>query len=328
MDGVGKTDATINAYLQRGRQLWQRAIKEHGLSPDEASPQSYLAWLQTLLPTLKPASRRQYIASSRELLLAMHEKLPRQAGWNEDLVAAIHQVQQMQSSHYSSSGSSAKRWRGRTSSQKTKKCSTNDILKLAKETAEIRGKWIKPALLWMSANILVGLRPCEWRYAELAQWDGKTWLVVRNAKNTNGRAHGEVRHLDLTDMKPIELRALKLQLASISAYSRDAGLWKAYYQGVRQTLHRITRRFLPSQRKYPTLYSSRHQFAANAKATGMGKSELGALMGHAVDTTAGSHYGRKKHGSGTCRIKPDMTEVEKVRERSAIRQRGALKGIR
>ena len=45
-----------------------------------------------------------------------------------------------------------------------------------------------------------------------------------------------------------------------------------------------------------TLYSARHQFAADAKAAGLSKAEIAALMGHRSIETAGEHYGRRSAG--------------------------------
>lgn len=180
----------------------------------------------------------------------------------------------------------------------------------------LTGKWIKLALIWMAANIIVGLRPCEWRNAALTEIGSKLTLTVVNAKNTNGRAHGKLRHLEVTDLKPNELKMVKVQLKAIRFFVKDDKSWEEYYRGVRKTIHRITRRFLTDRKKFPTLYSTRHQFSANAKKEGMSKIEVAALMGHAVDTTAGFHYGKKKHGKGGCRVKPDVLGVLRVKVKS------------
>jgi hypothetical protein len=312
MDGVGKTDVTVQAYLNRGRQLWQRAIRETGLNPDEMLPTAYLAWLEKLLPTLKSASRRQYIASSKALLAQMYASEKPSNGEEADLKAAIRRIGGMQSSEYSETVTT-RRGRGRTSSQKSKQIIWDDLRTLARESQQMRGRWIRPALLWLATNMLVGLRPSEWRFASLDELEGRVTLVVLNAKNTNGRAHGEKRHLDITGLGFKAVMRIRAQIQSASQHAGDDVAWNAYYTGCRQTIHQLTRKFLPKLRKYPSLYSSRHQFAANAKSAGMSKVELAALMGHAVDDTAGSHYGKKKHGSGACRVKADTNEMDKVR---------------
>lgn len=53
---------------------------------------------------------------------------------------------------------------------------------------------------FLSANVLVGLRPSEWEHASLVTpWEGaEAALLVRNWKTTNGRGNGEGRLLVLS----------------------------------------------------------------------------------------------------------------------------------
>lgn len=315
---MSQSAATIQAYLKRGKQLWLCASSTCGLDPVDMTPAAFLVWLEAKLPTLQPASRRQYIASSKQFLLRLRDIPHLHQMSRKDLDVAIQQSMQMQSAQYTPTGNIKKSWRGKTSSQKSKKLNISDIATLSNQANNLRGKWIKPAILWLTANMLVGLRPSEWRYAQLNMLKESIILQVINAKFSNGRANGEKRHIDLTGLNPVELKLVKLQINVASYHASDEASWNRYYSGIRKAIHRITRTTLPNQRKYPTLYSSRHQFAANAKSAGMNKVEIAALMGHAVDTTAGSHYGKKKHGSGSCRVKASMTEMASVRVKSPM----------
>lgn len=63
-----KTPETAAAYQHRGRQLWNRAAKECASTHSSLQPKEFVGWLLSILPLLKPASRRQYLASSREWL--------------------------------------------------------------------------------------------------------------------------------------------------------------------------------------------------------------------------------------------------------------------
>jgi hypothetical protein len=168
----------------------------------------------------------------------------------------------------------------------------------------------------MAANNIVGLRPIEWKSAYIDVVDGETLLVVVNAKNTNGRAHGMLRHLNLSNVKETEINLIHRQLAIVGRYNTNDTSWARYYSAIRLTIYKMTRKALSSRRKYPTLYSTRHQFAANAKSVGLSKVEIAALMGHAVDVTAAEHYGRRKHGSGQLGVRPDANEVLRVRVNS------------
>lgn len=55
---------------------------------------------------------------------------------------------------------------------------------------------------------------------------------------------------------------------------------------------------LPPVLEYPTLYSTRHQAVANAKANGLDEISIASLFGHISTTTARLHYGKAIHGSG------------------------------
>jgi len=69
----------------------------------------------------------------------------------------------------------------------------------------------------------------------------------------------------------------------------------------------------PKRTSHATLYSMRHQFSANAKASGFTREEIAALMGHAVDTTATQHYGKKTAGYEMITVRPDPAEVARIR---------------
>lgn len=307
-----RTLQTINAYQKRGEQLWNRAAKESEVWPKQLCPSKYYEWFESILPTLKPATRRQYIAATRTFVESLRKNAIGISCENNKLYDIINKCKIMQSCNYSP-GDKLKQWRGKTSSQKAKKVTIQEIAVLAEKSKNKKGKWIKPALIWMSANLLVGLRPTEWRQASIMIVNSKKILVVVNAKNTNLRSHGELRNIDISELEVTEVFRIETQLKAIKYYVKDDLSWNSYYSGVRHSIHRLNREYFPNKRKYPSLYSTRHQFAANAKSEGMSKAEVAALMGHAVDTTASMHYGKKKHGSGKCGVKPDLKDVQKIR---------------
>jgi len=166
--------------------------------------------------------------------------------------------------------------------------------------------------VWIAANRFVGLRPSEWRNVVLKEGNSII-LEVRNGKYSNGRANGEFRHIDITYLRKKELVIIKRQLKFAAQFATTDADWNSYYGGVRQAIYRIARRIQGDQRKYLSFYSTRHQFSADAKASGMSRAEVAALMGHASDKTATAHYGKKKHGGSGFRVKPDANEVATVR---------------
>lgn len=306
---------TALAYQHRGRQLWNRASKECGCTPSSLLPADFLGWLLSMLSTLKPASRRQYLASSREWLGYLKCEPSNTKDVTQSFSEAIISLSHYSSCDFSYSKKVTPR-RGNTSSQKAKQFKNDDLIKLIQAAKEMSSKWAVPSVVWMTANSIVGLRPIEWKSAYLGVVDGDKVLVVVNAKNTNGRSHGKLRHLNLTKINEAELSLILKQLNIAGKYNIDDVTWSRYYNAVRLTIYHMTRKTLSNRRKYPTLYSTRHQFAANAKAADLGKSEIAALMGHAVDTTATMHYGRKKHGSGRFGVNPVADEVLRIKVRS------------
>lgn len=307
-----RSDGTVAAYLKRGELLWNRAAVELVTSPVTLSPFDFLIWIESILPMYKPATRRQYIASIREWLMHIKDTWTKYGADSFVIDQAISRSQQMQSCNYSLLVK-PKNWGNRTSSLKAKKIDMDELLYAVKQSISMRGKWIKQAMRWMLINILVGLRPCEWRNATINKVNGKLTLVVVNAKHTFQRSNGESRHLDISGLRAIELRWIRMHLRSIEDFVHDDGKWQQYYEAIRKTIRRVMRKLLPDVKKYPSLYSTRHQFAANAKFSGFSKTEVAALLGHASNITAGEHYGKKKHGRGGCKVKPDSSEVSTVR---------------
>ena len=301
--------------MHRGYNLWQQAAYDKAVSVRALAPDDFLSWLEDKLTQLKASSRRQYLAASREWLANLQVTETPYGGTASDLDNTIHRCLMMKSANYTPAIKQQQK-RGNTSSQKAKKISPAEIQKLATNQADLKGKWIKPAVIWMAANVLLGLRPIEWRTARLIETKGQLMLVVNNAKNTNGRSHGTLRHLNLSHLPEKDTQLIQGQLQAVSYFVDCDASWSTYYEGVRKAIRRLTRANLPKQSKYPSLYSSRHQFAANAKYGGLTKPEIAALMGHAVDDTASMHYGKKKHGSGGFLVKATPAEISRVRVKS------------
>lgn len=301
-----RSEATIQAYLKRGDELWNRASKELGIEPDYLSPLQYIEWIKKLLVTLRPSSKRQYIAAAREHLKTMPEK-------SYEFELALKVIMMMQGKDYFDP-ICQKIKEPKTSSHKAKHINLNKFIHSCKEEMKSgKSKWTLPALTWLSANVFVGLRPCEWRYAELLIVDSKTILKVRNAKATNGRSHGELRHIDITSFCKTRKEFVKKQLRIIANLEPTEEAWNSYYNSIRRKIYSLVRKVGKFQNRYPTLYSARHQYAADAKSAGLDLNSIAALMGHATNETVKETYGKKRHGSGQFSAKPDTNEVSKVR---------------
>ena len=189
--------------------------------------------------------------------------------------------------------------------------------------------------LTLESSVRFGLRPREWIDAELitvADPDSgrhSDALRVQNAKHSHKRAHSATRTLIIDRDEATE--------ALLARTAETINVWRAYVerfaadhgeqpnsadreQAIRvilsvagQSLRRATQRLgLPAY----TLYSARHQFAANAKAAGLDQVEVAALMGHASPETAGEHYGKRRSGSkGGFIVRPAEADIAAVEAR-------------
>lgn len=204
----------------------------------------------------------------------------------------------------------------KTSAMKSKKISDNELKEILRHLSKNKYKWGVPLQKWLIAGSLTGLRPSEWRDVNVeGEDDGDFILVVRNMKNTNGRSHGEFRTLDLSSFSDRQLSIIQKHINTSNKFNQ-LGLWENFYSGCASLMKLVTRKLWPQKKKYPTLYTMRHRFSSNAKASGFTTIEIAALMGHASDETAQIHYGRKTYGSKSRMPKPNKTDMKNVIKKS------------
>ena len=184
---------------------------------------------------------------------------------------------------------------------------------------------------WILLGSVVGLRPHEWGQAELiygrleSKGDGSgpveavgpgpvvPLLRVRNAKATNGRAHGEFRHLALDTVQPEVVEMIGM-FADMMREVVAAGEYQRVYSGASKLLYRVNSELhAGDSQRWIQLYSPRHRFSAEAKLA-FSKEEAAALLGHATNKTAGKHYGRRNTASGGLGVRPLGQEVARVRQ--------------
>jgi hypothetical protein len=189
----------------------------------------------------------------------------------------------------------------------------------------------------------IGLRPHEWGQAQLIfasphelgdveagpdsgepPVDGALlpYLRIRNAKATNGRSHGEFRHLNLSALQP----AMVEMVGEFSALMNEvvtSGNYALYYSACQKLLWRInTGIHSKNDRKWVQLYSPRHKFSSDAKKS-LESGGVAALMGHATTKTASEHYGRRAHSTGSLGPRPVASEVIRVRKVRGYKARNA-----
>jgi hypothetical protein len=142
-------------------------------------------------------------------------------------------------------------------------------------------------------------------------------VIVRNAKATHGRSHGETRTLVFEELDDAEREAIgaTVELAHAwAARGKSAVLQKL----VADALYRAARAALGRREAYPSLYTFRHQAIANWK-TERDAFEVAALCGHARTETAARHYAARRHAWRGARPKaanPSASDVMAVRLRN------------
>lgn len=158
----------------------------------------------------------------------------------------------------------------------------------------IKGAWGVRAVKMLLAGMVFGLRPVEWEGATYEKQQGLILLTVKNAKNTNGRAHSPTRLVAAPLDHPLTEVAMA-HLIDVQSYLSVPGKSIGKYTDeCNQAIKKVMLDIGKKKWSGPGLamYSGRHQFAANAKAAGCTETEIAYLMGHSSAVTAGAHYGR------------------------------------
>jgi integrase len=199
----------------------------------------------------------------------------------------------------------------RGAQQRAFRLSLADLQRLLDEL-RARGERGSEASDWYMSTVLTGLRPCEWRSAELV---GDS-LCVSNAKSTNGRAFGPTRTIDVSGLLGFERECLIRHLAALEG-QRDEPAFARKYKAVRTVIRDAGQRLWPKRLHRPSLYTARHQFAAGAKTT-WPPAEVAALMGHASTRSAPAYYAPARSAVGGVRVRPSDADVRAVKAKNAL----------
>lgn len=296
-----RTEQTKKTYLRRARDLAQACRKSLKIPNNTVLDYRQLVgWLANRRPRWSKRTWRQYKASVAYFL---EEEIKRGNGIAQEALEALIPLDSTPGQAKTKS----------TSANKQKKLPAADLRALRKALDESTSVWASDLERWIEAGLLTGLRPVEWGQSRVEYSPALgPILVVNNAKSTNGRSHGPKRTLLLSGLTAEERNVIEEHVARAQEWAQ-AGQYDRFYHGCSLALSRIVRKRWPNRDSYISLYSLRHQFAANAKASGFTRLEIAAMMGHAVDDTAAVHYGRKRAGFDLVRITPDPADVAKVK---------------
>ncbi len=297
------TEDTRQAYRHRAVGLMVRCVRECGIQEADLSPILFAEWLLSLRPHLRPASWRQYRSA-----VACWADVDGGPEWT----SAVRMLRFCDEPY-----TPRRELPLRTSAHKAKTAKESGRARLIRYLLAANSKWAVSAARWLVAGSITGLRETEWRRAQLIVDDQKIQLRVINAKATNGRGNGAERVLDLGALSHGELDCIRAHLETARRH-HEQGTFERYQKACQLRVRVAAKKLWPSRDRRPTLYTMRHQFAADAKARGLSREEVAALMGHASRETVARHYGKKRSGQGErSRVLPSLEDVARLRQDSA-----------
>lgn len=185
----------------------------------------------------------------------------------------------------------------RTSARRKKVVTPKHVEQISTLVTERESEWGVALVLWLESAIATGLRPNEWRTAELIEKDDRLILRSENFKYNAERSYGPFREIDITDLESDTISTIKRHMNVVTGL-KAGGLWQRYYDGCAALLYWCNKKLWPHRKANVTLYTGRHQFSANAKADeSVSEVERAAMMGHGTTKTSSERYGYRRNGS-------------------------------
>lgn len=191
----------------------------------------------------------------------------------------------------------------RGSGLRQKHLSPADLAAIENWVTARRLRWGTSLLLLLKAGVMTGLRPSEWLGANMIMLPrDRQALRVKNAKNiysetdlrwakTGGKNNQEYRTIPLDHLDEYDVKIISDHMAFANAMGLE-GYYDKYIRGCLDVLNRATLRIWPRRKKRPSLYSARHQFAANCKVA-LTPEQTAVLLGHRSIRTQTECYGRR-----------------------------------
>lgn len=193
----------------------------------------------------------------------------------------------------------------------------NDLITILRSGKN--GRFKRLAADMLEAGIATGLRPIEWKDAELID----DVLHVTNAKFRPGiSGNGNKRELILVDdcITADQRAAIDRVLSALNGVEWDE-IGTHVRRALRGARNKLKKMSLISGKEMRTrIYDARHQFAADAKISlDYEGGEVAAAMGHRSAVTAHSSYGNRKKGRVGLPVKPSRVSVQNVDQPSLDR---------
>lgn len=299
-------------------ELYQTLIEQGGMK-ELMNPIAYSEWVVKMAPSWEYSTFRQVKAASKLGLKNRFE-------FGGVLHAGLERLERVKKQDCKTGRRTAAKKAGQeitadmekeTSGHKAKSIPSKHLLALiqyleenahrdASEDEERRGKGRAPRGQWgirsvkmLLASVATGLRPIEWDSAQAEEIKGEIYIRVRNAKGTNGRAHGEYRTVGIAADHPLS-NVVMSHLREIQDFAIANPSKPGYYtaecnEAIKKVMQEIAQaqgiRYIALQ-----MYTGRHQFSANVKRAGFSDAQISYMMGHNSARTARDHYGKAVSG--------------------------------
>lgn len=148
---------------------------------------------------------------------------------------------------------------------------------------------------------MTGARPCELNDISI---EG-TRISILGAKHSHGGLRGADRMLEADE------DFCQLVCNALEAFRSDA----RSLDSIRMAIHEAAKEVF-SRGKPPSMYTLRHQFGANLKASGMSRAQMAYVMGHQATDSIG-RYGDKRFGRAEAvKVRPatdaDLTQIRRT----------------
>jgi len=190
--------------------------------------------------------------------------------------------------------------------KRVKKVNPADLLKIAQEFAKKRDRLLESALIIIT---ILGCRPIELDKITILD-NGLVQITGAKKREMNDRGLDRLINLPLKQREKVKHAS---QLFKYEANKlTELNMKSTIPHLLERRLSTITKRIWPRRKYRPTLYSLRHQFAADLKKLEIDRSEIAYLMGHRATKSADVYGNGKSGGSRSVEVGVSKDELKNL----------------
>jgi len=188
--------------------------------------------------------------------------------------------------------------------KRVKKVSRIELAKIAEQFAKKRDPLLESALILIA---ILGCRPAEIGQITILD-NGLVKIIGVKKRESDDRGLDRLVRLPQEQLEKVKyathlFQKEKNKLIELNTKSTIAHL-------LERRLSTLTKQIWPRKKNRPTLYSLRHQFAADLKKSGTGREEIAYLMGHRATKSADVYGNGKSGGSRSVEVGVSKDELK------------------